>query len=243
VQQRHPAPARRAAGRAVHQVEVAQRQLTTAIPASRTRARPRSASLGPCRPSEQQWPHRILPAKRWRNAAPATWRSDLPCTSAVSSTWKVKAALGGERKDAIPPSIDVRQHRCGAAEHAAAVGDQIGQLLGERAAQVVQADQRDGLHGDALGQLLAQLAEQRPGDAMLGRRAVQVRADRNRAVGKRAAQAELEAGAYVLGDQLASRSARTASIAEAKVPSGLPARGQTWPLSRWVSRSINPGQT
>ena len=43
--------------------------------------------------------------------------------------------------------------------------------------------------------------------------------------------------------QLAARSAATVSSAPTKSPSGLAARGQIWPLSRWVCASTNSGRT
>jgi hypothetical protein len=44
-------------------------------------------------------------------------------------------------------------------------------------------------------------------------------------------------------DQRAARSAATVCRAPLNVPSGFDARGQIWPLSRWVWRSTKQGQT
>ncbi len=140
-------------------------------------------------------PGEALPERRLGDVAK---RAGAGVEALVDVEVEIQAALRGEPEDPLELRVDVRQHEGHAAKDAGALGNPIGDLLGEGAAKVVERDQRDRLQLDPSGPFGAQLAEQGPGDPMLRRQAVEMGADRDRAVGKGAAQPELEAHPHIV---------------------------------------------
>ena len=189
------APARSAAGRAVLQVEIAHRQ-----------ADHRDAGSG----DEVQRAQRLVRLLRGERAAvpaedPAgeavaerrlrdvAKRPRRRIEGLVDVQIEIEAARAGEREQAIQLAIDRRVHVGHRAEDAALARDQVRERVAEAVLQVLEVGERDRLERDPVPPRFAQLREHLPRGALQRPRAVEMGADRDRAVGEGAAQAELEA--------------------------------------------------
>ncbi len=128
-----------------------------------------------------------------------------------------------------------------------ALGHDIGGggIAGRDAFVAVAADQAGGLQARS-GQPIRRAFRRRRGQEIssCGGTTVEMGADRTGAVGIGTAQRELHPRAHVLGRPV--RLAVAADGGQARpvnVPSGFAARGQIWPLSRWVCMSTKQGNT
>jgi hypothetical protein len=155
-------------------------------------------------------------------------------------------ARGGLREEALYPVAQVGH---GVGDHAqdAALGFRPrGRRYGRRSRLVrplVAADQAHGLQVDPVGPIRLKLPEDGPGDVVLRRHGVEMRADRAGAMGIGRAQREGHARAQVL--RAPARGAVGADGGERahETAVGVGLRGQIWPLSRWVCMSTKAGKT
>jgi hypothetical protein len=158
----------------------------------------------------------------------------------------VEPARGGLREEALYPVAQVGH---GVGDHAqdAALGfrHEIGGMA-EGAGLVrplVAADQAHGLQVDPVGPIRLKLPEDGPGDVVLRRHGIEMRADRAGAMGIGRAQRERHARAQVLGAPARGAVGADGGERARETAVGFGLRGQIWPLSRWVCMSTKAGKT
>ncbi len=100
---------------------------------------------------------------------------------------QIQPTFGRERQQPLDPSIETGMHGEEGAEHAAMLGDMIGDRLAARLQKILDRRQGHALQVNATGPFALQLAKHRPADLMVRRLALEVGADRDRAVGVGAA--------------------------------------------------------
>jgi hypothetical protein len=218
------------------------------MPAFATRSSVSSARASSCAESEQQWPTTTRPSKPVSILSSAMSRRVSTLASIVSSTWK-SASSPRAAAWAKKPLHPVAQVGHGVGHHAQNAALGLGHEIGGVAEVAVssvhlsQPIRHTACKVDPVGPVRLKLPEDGPGDVVLRRDAVEMRADRAGAVGIGRAQRERHARAQVLGAPAAALSARTVVSAPMKLPSGLGLRGQICPCRDGCACRRRPGKT
>ncbi|MPL60722.1 hypothetical protein SDC9_06283 [bioreactor metagenome] len=202
VHQRHPAPARRAAGRAVLQVHVAHRQADDIQPGLRDQIeRARRLGLGlHGKRTAMPHRHRRVEAHFQRHLGDHLQRRDRGVAGLVDVEIGLQPAPRRMVEEHPQPPAQVGDRIGDGAKHAArAFDDRRGAAEGAALLDHVDRHEARALQRDPPGPVLAQLGEDGEGDRILRRETVEMGADPARAMRPGTAQRELHPRAHILG--------------------------------------------